>query len=262
MKSKASINGHPIHPILVSFPIAFFIGTFISDLSFFFSDKIIFKEMAMYLEAGGIVSALIAAIPGIVDYYTTVPPKSSAKERATKHGILNISMLFVFAIALLLRRNEEIHFLFILILEGIGVIILSIAGWLGGTLVSRNQIGIDHRYANAGKWSEEIVKDFSGETFELKDLEKLKVNQMKLIHIHNKRIVIARTETDLVAFADSCTHSGASLADGVLMCETVQCPWHGSQFKVKTGSVVAGPAKEKIRTYEIKYDNGKYYLML
>jgi uncharacterized membrane protein/nitrite reductase/ring-hydroxylating ferredoxin subunit len=260
MRSRANIKSHPLHPILVVFPIAFFIGAFISDGVLLCTRRSFFGQMAGYLEAGGVIFAVIAAMPGIIDYYATVPPKSSAKDRATKHGLLNVGMLFIFITALLLRRNEETSIVVVFLLEAAGVVVLSIAGWLGGTLVHRNQIGVDHRYAGAGKWQEEKVHA-KGRIL-LKDLDKLGDNQMKLLHVNHKRVVIARTESEVVAFDDSCSHRGGSLADGAMICGTVQCPWHGSQFDVKSGDVKAGPAKEKIGTYKIEMADGKYYLVL
>ena len=79
----------------------------------------------------------------------------------------------------------------------------------------------------------------------------LGVNQMKLVHAGDQRIVVARTETRYAAFDDRCTHKGGPLSDGALICGTVQCPWHGSQFDVHTGDVKCGPAEKKIGTYEI-----------
>jgi uncharacterized membrane protein/nitrite reductase/ring-hydroxylating ferredoxin subunit len=260
MRSKASIKGHPLHPILVSLPIGFFAGTFFSDLALEITGRAFFGQMAKYLEAGGIVFSAIAAIPGIIDYYFTVPPESSAMKRATMHGLLNFCMLSIFTVALLMRRSSGISSMVILLLDGAGVIVLTIAGWLGGTLVHRNQVGIDHRYAGAGKWKEETISTEG--TIELKGLHELAADQMKLFHIHNKRIVIGRTASGFVAFDDRCTHRGASLADGVMICGTVQCPWHGSQFNVETGSVNAGPAKEAIKTYRIENSDQKYYLQL
>jgi nitrite reductase/ring-hydroxylating ferredoxin subunit len=90
----------------------------------------------------------------------------------------------------------------------------------------------------------------------------LKVNAMKLLHIGEKRIVLARTEQQYVAFDDRCPHRGGSLAGGSLMCGTVQCPWHGSQFSVHKGTVSAGPAKEGINTYTVMENNGKIFLVL
>jgi nitrite reductase/ring-hydroxylating ferredoxin subunit len=73
-----------------------------------------------------------------------------------------------------------------------------------------------------------------------------------LLHVGDRRIVLGRTERGFVGFADACTHRGASLADGVLICGTVQCPWHGSQFDAATGKVRAGPAEKGIRVYEVE----------
>ncbi|GEO11441.1 (2Fe-2S)-binding protein [Segetibacter aerophilus] len=85
---------------------------------------------------------------------------------------------------------------------------------------------------------------------------------MKLIHAKDKRIVVARTEQGFVAFDDRCSHKGGSLAGGAMICGTIQCPWHGTQFDVKTGAVKAGPATEKIKTYEVTEGQGKVYLVL
>jgi nitrite reductase/ring-hydroxylating ferredoxin subunit len=52
------------------------------------------------------------------------------------------------------------------------------------------------------------------------------------------------------------------LADGVLICGTVQCPWHGSQFDTGTGQVAAGPAKKKIGVYQVREKNGELTIEL
>ena len=75
---------------------------------------------------------------------------------------------------------------------------------------------------------------------------------MKLVHVDDQRIVVARTERGHAAFQDRCTHRGGPLSDGVLICGTVQCPWHGSQFDVQTGEVKCGPAEQPIQTYDIE----------
>jgi uncharacterized membrane protein/nitrite reductase/ring-hydroxylating ferredoxin subunit len=261
MKSSVNIKSHPLHPILVVFPIAFFFGTFIFDVLGLIIHNDIFYSVAYYMQISGIIGALAAAIPGIIDFLKTVPPKSSAKKRASQHGILNVTNVIVFFIAWLLKENNNNSIHLILILEFVGLILLSIAGWMGGTLVYRNQIGVDPRYADAGKWKEEYKTVIEGQV-EAATIDELKTNQMKLIHLKNKRIVIGRTEDSYVAFDDRCTHKGGSLAGGAMICGTVQCPWHGSQFDVNTGNVKAGPAQEKITTYPVSLRDGKVYFTL
>jgi len=259
MKSKASFKSHPLHPILVSFPIAFLIGTFVSDVIADISGNNSFCNTGYYLVIAGIIMGLIAAIPGLIDYLFTVPPKSSAKKRGLKHGLVNVSHLILFFIAFLIRRNDTPNTTLILILEAAGVILIFIAGWLGGTLVYRNQIGVDPRYAEAGKWKEAYFEE-TKEKIKVANKDELKLNQMKLLHFGSKRIVLGKTEKGYVAFDDHCTHKGGSLAGGAMICSTVQCPWHGSQFDVTNGQVKAGPAKENIHTYPVTESEGHVYL--
>jgi uncharacterized membrane protein/nitrite reductase/ring-hydroxylating ferredoxin subunit len=260
MKSKVNIKSHPLHPILIPFPIAFFTGTLISHLVGWLMNKPHLLTTAYYLNIAGIGFALLAAIPGFIDFLYTVPPKSSGKKRAAQHGITNVVMLVCFIVAFFLRRNGSDDVILAL-LEIIGVSLMIIAGWLGGTLVYRNQIGIDIRYANAGKWKEETFDNDGGE-IEVATADELKVNAMKLLHVKHKRIVLARTEDRFVAFDDHCTHRGGSLAGGSTMCNVVQCPWHGSQFDLITGEVKSGPAREGIKIYSVREDSGKIILVL
>jgi uncharacterized membrane protein/nitrite reductase/ring-hydroxylating ferredoxin subunit len=259
MKSKASIQGHPVHPILIAFPIAFFTGTVIFDLIAWLHGNDNLFSIGYYMEISGIVGAIAAAVPGVIDYFGTVPPNSSAKKRATKHGLTNVTMLMLFVIALVYRQKQNPNATILLSVELLGLILMTIAGWMGGTLVYKNQIAIVNRYANSGKWKEAWYDNDSGE-IEVGKSDELKLNQMKLLHVGEKRIVLGRTEKGYVAFDDHCTHKGGSLAGGNLICGTVQCPWHGSQFNVHDGSVAAGPAEQKIQTYSLIEKNGKLFL--
>jgi len=193
---------------------------------------------------------LVAAVPGVVDYLGSVPPQSSAKERATKHALLNVTSLALFAAGWLAGRKRGNALPLEIALHSVGTATLCAAGWMGGTLAYRNQIGVDHRYANAGKWQEERV---DGEKVAaLEDAAHgLDMNQMKLVHVDGKRVAVGRTGKGYVAFQDRCTHRGGPLSDGALMCGTVQCPWHGSQFDVQSGEVKAGPAEKNIETYDV-----------
>lgn len=260
MKSKASIKSHPLHPILIAFPIAFFLGTLGFDLAGSLTENASFTQTAGYLEIAGVVLALVAAVPGIIDFIFVIPPESSGKKRGLQHGLLNITMVILFAIAWVYRRGYNAQPSVFIGLEVAGCLLLLIAGWLGGTLVYRNQIGVDIRYAGAGKWKEATVNTNRGEVL-LAKADELEINQMKLMHINGQRIVVGRTEKGYVAFDDHCTHRGGSLAGGALICSTVQCPWHGSHFDVHTGKVKEGPAKENIKVYPVEERNGKVYLL-
>jgi uncharacterized membrane protein/nitrite reductase/ring-hydroxylating ferredoxin subunit len=261
MRSKASINGHPIHPILVTFPIAFFTGTLVFDILAVVNNNTGFWQTGKYLNIAGIAGGLLAALPGIIDYFFTVPPASSAKKRATIHGLTNVSVVIVFSVAMFLKCKAQISDTLIIAIESVGMIMLCIAGYMGATMVYRNQIGVYNRYADKGIWREAHVKEVNGK-IEAALEDELKINQMKLIHADKKRIVVGRSEDGYLAFDDRCTHKGGSLAGGTMICNTVQCPWHGSQFDLQTGRVKAGPATEKINTYRIVESEGKVFIIL
>ncbi len=263
MRSAASVRGHPIHPSIIPFPFALLWGAFVADLIAVVFDAPSFGLTGWYLAGAGVVMALAAAVPGFIDYFKTVPPESSARERATRHMLLNLSTVALFAISFLLRLGESHQPSAILIVvEAVGAAMLSVAGWMGGVLVSRNQISVDHRYAQAGRWSEATVAAKAGEFVTVARADELKVDQMKLVHAGDQRIVLARTERGHVAFADGCTHKGGSLADGVMICGVVQCPWHGSQFDCASGAVKAGPATKPISTYEVREESGEVRLRI
>jgi nitrite reductase/ring-hydroxylating ferredoxin subunit/uncharacterized membrane protein len=250
MRSKASYDGHPLHPALIPFPFAFLIGAFVFDALGWLFSRPTWWETGGHLAAAGVLAGVAAAIPGIIDYIYTVPPRSTGKQRATRHMLLNSSALLVVAVAWVLR--DTIDELLVLAMELVAAGLLIVGGWMGGVLVSRNQISVDHRYADAGKWNELAVTVQPGTAARVASADELKVNQLKLLHINGKRVVLGRTEDGYVAFDDRCTHRGGSLAGGTMICSTVQCPWHGSQFDVRSGSVNIGPAKQHIKTYPVE----------
>ena len=250
MKSRASIKSHPIHPMLIVYPFAFLTGAFAFTAVAAATKKRDLRDVAGHLLPAGIAAGLTAAVPGVVDYLTVVPPDSSGKERATKHALLNTTALGLFTASWLLERRRRRPTVSLL-LQALGSTAMSVAGYLGGTLVYRNQIAVDHRYANAGKWKEE-TRAHAGTRALTSAAAPLDVDQMKLVHIDGTRIAVARTETGYAAFQDRCTHRGGPLSDGVLICGTVQCPWHGSQFDAHTGAVKCGPATENLTTYSIE----------
>ncbi|HYC29531.1 MAG TPA: DUF2231 domain-containing protein, partial [Chitinophagaceae bacterium] len=84
MRSRAHFKTHPIHPMLVIFPLAFFSAALVFDLIGFFSAERQFSIFSGYLIIAGLAGGLLAAIPGIIDAIYTVPPHSSARERVVK----------------------------------------------------------------------------------------------------------------------------------------------------------------------------------
>jgi nitrite reductase/ring-hydroxylating ferredoxin subunit/uncharacterized membrane protein len=248
--------------MLIPFPLAFLTGATLFDTAGWISGNPAWWTTGGHLAAAGIGAALVAAVPGLIDYVYTVPPRSSGKTRATKHMAAMLSAVALFAAAWFLRGSaDELPALEVLSLEAAALALLLMGGYMGGTLVTRNLISVDHRYANAGRWRESTIQR-SGGWITVARRDELQVDQLKLLRFGDKRIVLAHTGTGYVAFDDRCTHRGGSLAGGVMMCGTVQCLWHGSQFDVRTGAVRAGPATKGIAVYRLLEENDDVKLFL
>lgn len=172
--------------------------------------------------------------------------------------LINLTAVALVAAAWVMRAESPAFS--IVGLEAVAVACLAVGGWMGGILVSRNQISVDHRYASAGRWKESTIEARPGEAIAVAEADELKVNQMKLLRIGDRRIVLARSEDGYLAFDDRCPHRGGSRAGGTMICATVQCPWHGSQFDARTGAVKAGPAQHTIAGYRVEDRNGTIYV--
>lgn len=263
MRSKAHYGGHPIHPMMIGFPIAFIFGAAVADVVGMIGGWQLGWSIGACLSVAAVVTGLAAGIPGFIDYFYVVPPNSSGKRWATWHMAVNLVVLAVVAIGCVFRDWDTLQ-------PGIATVVLEVAaaglvtwsGWMGGTLVYREQIGVDHRYANAGKWREKVVEGAPGTWSTIDGAEELKVGQMMLVHANGRRIVVARTDKGFAAFDDRCSHRGGSLAGGVLACGTVCCPWHGSQFALADGSVKAGPAEQPISIFAVEESGGSVRLQI
>lgn len=144
MKSKASFAGHPIHPMLLPFPLALWTTSFAVDVLFYFLRHPTLLVIAKFMIAAGCLGAIAAAIPGIIDWLAI--KNGDVKRVANWHARLNIAALVIFAISFFLRtgsyselvgRKLTIPFL----LSLVGMILISISGWLGGELVFRYGVG-------------------------------------------------------------------------------------------------------------------------
>jgi uncharacterized membrane protein/nitrite reductase/ring-hydroxylating ferredoxin subunit len=259
MRSRAQIKSHPIHPILVAFPIALWVAGFAMDLLGYLSGDASIWIAGWYVFLGGCIGAAFAAVAGTIDLFGVVPPRSSARRRGYTHAILNVCALGLYIAVLAIRGNAATEPTGLsLLLAGIGVLVIAYSGWLGGTLVYRNQIGVDHRYANAGQWKERTLTGWDRPACNEGELA---YGQMMLVTVGKERVVIGKCADGIVAFSDHCTHKGGPLSDGALSGCTVQCPWHGSQFDARTGRVVAGPSGSQIDTYQVKTSAQEVYVL-
>ncbi|HVL47188.1 MAG TPA: DUF2231 domain-containing protein [Candidatus Thermoplasmatota archaeon] len=148
MRSRAHILGHPLHPMLVVFPLALLpVGVLFDALGFWTGDTF-WHAAAFWMFTLGVVGAILASIPGLVDYAFIVR-NTSAERTGTLHMIFGFLTIAVFAIAAGLHWPPgNVPFgggLLAAIVEGVGILLLVAQGWWGGELVYRHRRGVTER---------------------------------------------------------------------------------------------------------------------
>ena len=155
MASKASIGGHPIHPMLIPFPIGLLVFSLVADLIYLWRGNPVWENyIAFYTLLAGIIGAAAAAIPGLIDWATLTD--RAAVRVANWHARVNIIGLVIFIASFYLRTASGAKWVTSLpslpiILSIVGVIGLTIAGWLGGELVFRHRVAVSVQDSAAPK---------------------------------------------------------------------------------------------------------------
>ena len=134
MKTPAAVAKHPIHPMVIPFPIALWIFSLASDLIYLFEfGGPVWKDVALYTMVGGIIGGLTAAVPGYLDYRSLTDPV--AVRVAQMHMVINVGLVLLFTVNAGLRIVNGTEALVPVFLSAVGVAALAVSGWLGGELV-------------------------------------------------------------------------------------------------------------------------------
>jgi uncharacterized membrane protein len=133
MSSPASINKHPIHPMLVGLPIGLWVFSLVCDLVHALGGAPAWGTVALYAIAGGLLGALLSAVPGLIDFLSI--KDADMKRIATMHLSVNAAAILIFAIDLWLRLRLPENARIPLLLSICGVAAIAVGGWLGGEMV-------------------------------------------------------------------------------------------------------------------------------
>jgi uncharacterized membrane protein len=144
MQSRVRALGHPVHPMLIVFPLGLFITAVIFDLIQLITDNATFGQVGYWNIAAGMIGAVLAAVFGLLDW-TAVPSGTRAKRIGLWHGASNTVVLLLFLVSWLLRMNNTDHVAGggPFTLEVIAIAVSGMAAWMGGELVDRLGIGVD-----------------------------------------------------------------------------------------------------------------------
>jgi uncharacterized membrane protein len=157
MYSKVKIAGHPVHPMLIAFPVTFYTTTLITFVVYAITDNVTWWQIALRANVAGLITAAIAALPGFIDWMTGIPENSSAKRTGRNHMLLNLATAVLFLINLIVYRNQwsasvngnvaDTAFApdptIAIVLSALGVMSMLAAGFLGWTLVQTHHVGVD-----------------------------------------------------------------------------------------------------------------------
>jgi uncharacterized membrane protein len=144
MESRVKLFGHPVHPMLIVFPLGLLATAVIFDILYLIFGNRLLPTASYYMIAAGILGGLLAAIFGFIDWLA-LPNGSRAKNIGLWHGIGNVVIVGLFAGSWLLR-SDNVDFVpdsFALILSFAGVALALITAWIGGELVYRLGVGVD-----------------------------------------------------------------------------------------------------------------------
>jgi uncharacterized membrane protein len=140
MSTPASIARHPLHPILVSVPIGLWVFSVVADLVYHAGwGPAVWKEVAFYCIGGGIVGALLAAVPGFIDFLSITV--ANVRKVGLFHMIVNLIAVALFAVSFALRWTGDVGLLPVAI-SLVGFVTLAVGGWLGGELVFVHSMGV------------------------------------------------------------------------------------------------------------------------
>lgn len=153
MKSKAAINGHPMHPMVVPVPIGAWALALIGDLIFASTANTFWYQFSYYAMLVGLIGALTAAVLGFIDFFG-VKMSEAGYRSAKTHMTLNLIVTVVYAVNLWLRSDFKATtgsaWTLVFALSVLSFLTLAVSGWIGGELSYRHKVGIlEHADAEA-----------------------------------------------------------------------------------------------------------------
>jgi|RhiMethySRZTD1v2_1073278.scaffolds.fasta_scaffold130910_1 uncharacterized membrane protein len=144
MESKAKLIGHPVHPMLVVFPLGLLATSLLFDIAYLTSKDSTFGLVSFWMIVAGIIGGLLAAIFGAIDWWA-IPSGTRAKAIGLWHGAGNVVVVVLFLMSAYLRMNSVGYTPApaAVAISCIAVALALVTGWLGGELVDRLGVGVD-----------------------------------------------------------------------------------------------------------------------
>jgi nitrite reductase/ring-hydroxylating ferredoxin subunit/uncharacterized membrane protein len=235
--------GHPLHVVLTDVPLGSWTAAAVLDLLEEKTGSRTIGRGADSAIAVGLVGAAAAALTGLTDWSKIGGGRP--RRIGLAHGLVNATATVCYVTSLCLRRaysrraGRRLAWL--------GLIVSSVAAYLGGHLVYKEKIGVDHTADTSPP------EDFVAVLAE----SELRENELRRVDASGMPVLLVRKGNRIYAIAETCAHLGGPLSEGELEDATVRCPWHGSRFSLEDGRVLEGPSVHAQPVLEVRVHNGR-----
>jgi nitrite reductase/ring-hydroxylating ferredoxin subunit/uncharacterized membrane protein len=226
--------GHPLHAASTDLPI----GALTLVVVFDILGQPGAADVALI---AGVLLMLLSALAGAADYSDT---DGTARVRATVHATLMVVALLVYVVSLVMRLGSPEVRTLPIVLSVVGYLLVTAGAFVGGDVVFvlGNMVN-RHAFRGAGtKWV----------ALDLGDAREIPEGQLFKAKAGPNNLVIVRTGETILALHEQCAHAGGPLAQGTIVDGQVECPWHGSRYRLADGHAMRGPTVYDQPRYEVR----------
>ncbi|HEX3466716.1 MAG TPA: Rieske 2Fe-2S domain-containing protein [Candidatus Elarobacter sp.] len=211
--------GHPLHPALTDVPV----GAWTAALAL---DLLCERRGAKIAIGVGLLGAVGAALSGLSDWVDTFGRR---RQLGVAHATINGTATLLYATSFFMRGRADGPAIG---LSALGYGLVALGALYGGVMSLDWQVGVNHAHA----------EDPPADELDVAALSEIPDGGMKRVEPNGYPVLLVRRGNDVYALGALCAHAGGPLDEGALDGEILRCPWHGSEFCVRDGSVVRGPA--------------------
>lgn len=235
--------GHPLHPVLTDVTLGAWVsGSILDIIGKRTRRRHRMNDAADTLIKLGTLSAIPTALAGMTDYSAI---KQDAVEHGAAHGLLNSVALGLFFFSIRERNAGRRDAGVLLSLAGVGLSMLS--AWLGGEMVYRHRVGVNHAQHTT------TLEDWTPVMASAQLLE----GSPQRVDVEGEPVLLHRQGAVIHAMGAVCAHAGGPLEEGTFDGHCVTCPWHDSVYALRDGSVVHGPSTYDQPRYIARTLNGQ-----
>jgi nitrite reductase/ring-hydroxylating ferredoxin subunit/uncharacterized membrane protein len=226
--------GHPVHAAVTDVPIGALTVSIIADVI----GQPLVADVALLI---GVLGMIASAVTGAADY-TEVD--GTARNRATVHMVVMVVSLILYLISLAIRSGNPADRLAPILIALVAYLLLLLGGEIGGDLVYLIGTHVDRHAWRAGgsRW----IK------LDLGDLTDIPEGGPTKLKAGINELAVVRNGDRILAVHHQCAHAGGPMAEGQLVGDAIECPWHGSRYRMSDGHNVRGPAMYDQPAYDVR----------